>query len=386
MKYLIIGNGVAGTEAALTIRKNDPQGEVTIVSRSEHLFYYRPRLIEYLAGEVTLDSFTIYKEDFYRKMNVKNVLGTDVVRIDREKSSVIDEDGTEYAYDRLLLATGATCFVPKIEGRDKTGVFSLRCVRDADKIKEYCNHKTKAVVIGGGLQGLEVANSLAKLGLKVTCVEVFDQLLPRQLDEEGAMLLQTLLEKKGLSFVFPDSAASIRGEGKVESVALKSGKELPADVVVLCAGIRGRDELARQAGLNVKKGIVVNDRMQTSVYNIYAAGDPIEHRGRLYGLWPPAKEQGKAAGLNMAGVATIYEGTVLSSTLKVTGIDLYSAGDFNSQEGRVLRSNDQGVYKKFIFDNDRPVGAIVLGDAQVIQVASQVFEGKEEMEKFKQLF
>jgi nitrite reductase (NADH) large subunit len=386
MKYLIIGNGVAGVEAALAIRKNDPQGEVTIVSRSEHLFYYRPRLIEYLAGEVTLDSFTIYKDDFYQKMNIKNVPGTEVVKIDPEKNTAIAQDGTEYTYDKLLLATGATCFVPKIEGKDKTGVFSLRCVGDADKIREYCNHKTKAVVIGGGLQGLEVANSLAKLGLKVTCVEVFDRLLPRQLDNEGAGLLQALLEKKGLSFVFPDSAASIRGDGKVESVALKSGEELPSDVVMVCAGIRGRDGLARESGLSVKKGIVVNDRMQASVYNIYAAGDPVEHRGRLYGLWPAAKEQGKAAGLNMAGVATRYQGTVLSSTLKVTGIDLYSAGDFGSKEGQVLRSNHDGVYKKFVFDDDRPIGAIVLGDPQAIETASKVFEGKADVEEFKKFF
>lgn len=386
MKYLIVGNGVAGTEAALAIRKNDSDGEITIISQSAHLFYYRPRLIDYMAGEVSLDKFTIYKSQFYARMSIKNVLGTQIVKIVPHENSVISKDGNRYGYDKLLLATGADCFVPPIDGVNKKGVFSLRGVEDADSIRGYCQDITDVVIIGGGLLGLETANSLRKLGKKVTVIEVFDRLLPKQLDYEGADLLKNLLEEKGLSFVFPDMVVAVQGENKVENVVLKSGNQLRAGAVVICAGIRGRDKLAREANIEVEKGIVVNDTMQTSKEDIYCAGDPTEHDGKLYGLWPPAKEQGRIAGLNMAGISTEYKGTVCSSTLKVTGIDLYSAGDFNSQDGEVLLSKDRNSYRKFVLKNNQSIGAIVVGDQEAISVVSNVFEGNTSPEEFKKHF
>ena len=386
MKYLIIGNGVAGTEAALAIRKNDSDGEITIISQSKHLFYYRPKLIDYLADEVSLDKFTIYQNGFYERMNIRNVLGTEIVKIISDENCVIFQDGTRYGYDKLLLATGADCFVPPINGVEKKGVLTFRGVVDADNIKEYCKDITDIVAIGGGLLGLETAYSLRKLGKKVTVIEVFDRLLPKQLDYEGAALLRGLLEEKGLSFVFPDMVVAIEGEDKVENVTLKSGGQIRTDAVVISAGIRGRDMLAKEAGIKIKKGIVVNDNMQTSVENIYCAGDPIEHNGKLYGLWPAAKEQGKIAGLSMAGIATRYTGTTLSCTLKVTGIDLCSAGDIDHRDGEVLSSKNSGVYRKFILKNDKPIGAIVIGDPQAIRVVSDVFEGKAPPEEFKKYF
>ena len=386
MKYLIIGNGVAGTEAALAIRKNDSDGEITIISQSEHLFYYRPRLIDYLAGEMSLDKFTVYKSQFYGRMNIKNVLRTQIVKIAPHENSVISKDGNRYGYDKLLLATGADCFVPLIDGVNKKGVFSLRGVEDADRIRGYCQDISDVVIIGGGLLGLETANSLRKLGKKVTVIEVFDRLLPKQLDYEGADLLKNLLEEKGLSFVFPDMVVAVQGENRVENVVLKSGNQLRAGAVVICAGIRGRDKLAREANIEVEKGIVVNDTMQTSKEDIYCAGDPIEHDGKLYGLWPPAKEQGRIAGLNMVGVSTKYQGTVCSSTLKVTGIDLYSAGDFNSEDGEVLLSKDRNSYRKFVLRNNQAIGAIVVGDQEAISVVSDVFEGNTSPEEFKKYF
>jgi nitrite reductase (NADH) large subunit len=387
VKHVIIGNGVAGTEAALAIRKSDPQAEITIITESSHLFYYRPRLIEYLAGEATVDSFTIHKQDFYEKMNIKNVLSTEVTKIIPGDNRVMTKDGSSVPYDRLLVATGASCFIPRIEGVDKEGIFSMRSVGDADKIREYAKGKAKAVVIGGGLQGLETAHSLSKLGLEVTCVEVAKWLLPRQLDAEGARLLQRLLEEKGLSFVFPDFAASFGGKDGVERVTLKSGRQLDADLVVICAGIRTRSRLAKEAGLKVNKGVVVDDHLQTSAAGVYAAGDVAEHNQRVYGLWPAAKEQGEAAGLNMAGRTTEYAGTTPSSTLKVTGIDLYSAGDFNSGQGRsVLSSDHDGAYRKLVLEGGRPIGAIVVNDAQAMKAASEVFAGKAQIEEFKKYF
>lgn len=386
MKYLIIGNGVAGTEGALAIRKNDPFAEITIISESKNLFYYRPKLIDYLAGEVSLDKFTIYKNEFYEKKNIKNILGTKIVKIIPDENVVVSENGTKYGYDRLLIATGADCFIPPINGVNKRGVFDFRGVKDADNIKEYCKDITDLVVIGGGLLGLETAYSLRKLGKKVTVIEVFDRLLPRQLDNEAAALLRKLLEQKGLSFVLPDIVLAIEGEDKVENVVLKSGRQIRANAAIICAGIRGRDGLAREANIRIEKGIVVNDYMQTSIENIYCAGDPAEHNGKLYGLWPPAKEQGRIAGLNMAGVTTQYRGTVCSSALKITGIDVYSAGDFNARDTEVLLSKNQNAYRKFVLKNNKPIGAIAVGDSEAVRAALMVFGSKAAPEEFKKYF
>ena len=386
MKYLIIGNGVTGTEAALTIRKNDPVGETTIITESEHLFYYRPKLIDYLAGEITIDKMIIYQKEFYDKRNIQNILSTRIERIVPQDKIAVSENGTKYGYDKLLLATGASCFIPPIQGSNKPGVFSLRGIKDADDIKAYCRDLTDVVVIGGGLLGLETAYSLRKLDKKVTVSEVYGRLLPRQLDEDGAAILRRMLEDKGLSFILPGVVQAIEGEGKVESVTLKSGVPVKTDMVLICAGIRGRDKLAKNIGATVRKGIVVNDYMQTSVDQIYCAGDPAEHHGSLYGLWPPAKEQGMIAGLNMAGVPTPYRGTICSSTLKITGIDVYSAGDIETDDTEILLSKDKGAYRKLLLKNEKAVGTIVVGDSKAVIMASRMFAGETVTDEFKNYF
>jgi len=386
MKYLIVGNGVAGTEAALAIRKNDSLGEITMISESKNLFYYRPKLIDYLAGEVTLDQFTVYKDEFYEEKDIKNILGTRIMEIIPFENIVVTENGTKYGYDKLLIATGADCFIPPIDGVNKRGVFDFRGVEDADNIKEYCKDITDIVVIGGGLLGLETAYSLRRLGKKVTVIEVFDRLLPKQLDKDAALLLRRLLEEKGLSFVLPSGVLAIGGENKAENIVLKSGEKIKANAVIICTGVKGRVELAKEAHIKIDKGIIINDHMQTSMENIYCAGDPAEHDGRLYGLWPAAREQGRIAGLNMAGIPTEYGGTVCSSALKVTGIDVYSAGELNAQDAEVLLSKNQNVYRKFLLRNNRPLGAIVVGDPEAVRVASRVFEDRTASEEFKKYF
>ncbi len=385
MKYIIVGNGVAGVEAALAIRKSDSEGEITIISESKNLFYYRPRLIEYLADEISVDKFTLYKEDHYEKNRIQNVLNTRIVRIDIHKKSVVSEDGREFSYDRLLLATGALPFMPGVKGADLRGVFSLRGVTDADSIKEYCRDLTEVTVVGGGLLGLENAFSLSRLGKRVTVVEFRSWLLPRQLDEEGGRLLQRMLEAKGLSFVLDDSVEILRGQDSVQSVLLKSGREIKTDAVIFSSGIECRGELARQAGLEVNRGILVDDHLRTSVPDIYAAGDPAEHKGCLYGIWPAARDQGRIAGLNMAGIPTPYKGTVLSNVLKITGIDLYSAGDFNASGAEVYSSISDSSYKKLLLAEGKVVGIIVLGDADAVKTGQRVMERGGNPEDFKKL-
>jgi nitrite reductase (NADH) large subunit len=221
------------------------------------------------------------------------------------------------------------------------------------------------------------------LGKNVVVVEFAGRLLPRQLDKEGAEILKRLLEEKGLSFVLADTVTKIEGEGKVEKVILKSGKNIKAEAVIISSGIRGRDKLAQEANIKINKGIVVDDFLQTSIENIYCAGDPLEHNGKLYGLWPAAREQGRVAGLNMAKVGTKYSGTMISCFLKVTGIELYSAGDFSLENAEVFSLKEKNVYKKFLFKDSQPIGTIVLGDQKAINMASAVFAGKKTAEEFK---
>ncbi len=387
MKYIIIGNGIAGIEAAQAIRKSDDEGDVTIIAKSKYPHYFRPRLIEYLAGKVTLEQIRIFKEDFYEKNRIENILDTKIVSIDRDTSSVVDENGKKYFYDRLLIATGGVPFVPPIKGVNTKGAFTLRGITDSDKILDYCKNLDDIVVVGGGLLGLETAHSLALLGKKVSVIEVAPSLLPRQLDMNGGSILKKILEERGMVFYAGESVSTIVEEkGSIKSVQLESGKVVDADAVIISAGIRPKVELAENAGLDINRGIVVNDYLQTSIDTIFAAGDNAEYRGNLYGLWFAAKEQGKIAGLNMAGVKTEYRGTVMSSQLKIAGIDLYSAGDIFLEDSEQYVSKKNDSYMKFVVKDDSAAGAVVLGDKEAIKVARKVMEGKLETAEFKKLF
>jgi nitrite reductase (NADH) large subunit len=384
MKYVIIGNGIAGTEAALTIRKIDSQGEITIVSAGKLPLYYRPKLIEYVAGTVQIPGITIYKEAYYRERDIRLMLDTTVTAVDPIAHRAIDGQGRSLAYDRLLLATGADCFLPPFPGREAAGIFTVRGVADCDVLRNYASGLDRIAVIGGGLLGLEIAYALKTLGKQITVIEVNQWLLSRQLDREGGVLLQSLLENKGLSFILNDTVAAIEAQkGRVSGISLKSGRMLDVQAVVVSAGIRGRDSLARQIGAQINKGIVVNDTMQTTVADIYAAGDPIEHRGALYGIWPAAKEQGAAAGSNMAGKLLAYTGTALSAILKITGIDLYSAGDYNAPSDDLIYSLQAEIYKKYLIQGGKLAAAMVIGDAREAKLASLVYHGKAPLAELK---
>ncbi len=386
MNYIIIGNGVAGTEAALAIRKSDPEGTVTILTSSPYLYYYRPSVIEYLADGISRDRLIIYKSDFYEKNRIQTLLGTTVTKIIPADKTVLDTAGRRHSYDRLLLATGADPAVPPIKGVDLNGVFTLREIEDADRLRAFAGGVKRAIVVGGGLLGLESAHSLAKLGLEVSVIEACGRLLPRQLDADGARTLQRLLEGKGLSFALEDGVRAIEGNGSVEKVILNSGRSMKADLVLVSAGIRGRSALAREAGITVNSGIVVDDHLETSAKDVFAAGDPIEHRGKLFGIWPAAKEQGRVAGLNMAGIPTEYNPTVMATTLKITGIDLYSAGNFDSADCDILVASSDTGYKKLLLNSGLAVGAIALGDRDAVKAAQRVMDGKGEILEFRKFF
>lgn len=363
MKYIIVGNGVAGTTAAENIRKTDPEGEITIVTDEELPFYYRVRLPDFLGGEVSEQGLVAKKKEWYEENSITLQLATKIIEGSAQDRNLRSATGEELGYDRLLLASGSTPNIPAIPGSDAKGVFTLHYIRDAKDIISHASFCKKAILIGGGLLGLEAANGLQKLGLGVTVVEFFPRLLPRQLDSEGAGRLQNILEKRGFSFKLDAKTRSIDGNDAVEGITLENGESIKGDMVVISAGVKPKLDLALQLGLACEKGLKVDSRMQTSHPDIYAAGDIIEFEGKTYGIWPAASDQGKVAGTNIAGGDAIYEGTTMSNILKVAGIDLASAGeiDENSRFNSKIVATDT-IYKKVVMDNNRVIGCIMLGD------------------------
>ncbi|MCG6878178.1 MAG: FAD-dependent oxidoreductase [Deltaproteobacteria bacterium] len=363
--YLIVGNGAAGTHAAETIRKEDGNGRITMVTDEDLPFYYRIRLNELISGDVTEADLLAKKKEWYGDQHIDLRTSTRVEAGDAKKKTLITADGQTLAYDELLLATGSHSFIPPIKGSDKKGVFSLRSVQDARDISSWAETVETVVLIGGGLLGLETGNGLRKSGKQVTVVEFFPRLLPRQLDVDGAGRLQQIMEEMGFSFRLGAKTQEIRGADAVAEVLLEGDEKLPADMVVVSAGVRPNMELAEPLGLNHDKGIQVNERLETNQPHIYAAGDAAEFQGMPYGIWPAAMEQGKIAGTNMAGGDLTYDGTTMANTLKVVGVDLASAGNIdveNELDSRIL-SNEK-VYKKIVLQNDRILGCIMLGDTR----------------------
>ena len=364
-KYVIVGNGVAGFTAAQNIRKIDAQGEISIVSNEDLPPYYRIRLNDYIAGEVSEQGLQLKNPSWYQENSIDLLLNTEVETGDPEKKIIVTTEGSQIEYDKLLIATGSHSFIPPVEGADKEGVFALRNIHNAREISQWAQGVENVVMIGGGLLGLETANALRKLGKRVVVVEFFPRLLPRQLDEEGAAKLRSNMEKMGFEFKLGLKTKTLQGEDIVNTALLDNGDEIPAEMTVFSAGVRPNIQLASSMDLQLNKGIVVDDYLQTSDPDIYAAGDVAEWSGTLYGIWQPAMEQGQIAGANMAGESDIYQGTTMSTKLKVVGIDLASAGEIDTEgkyESKVYSEGD--AYKKVIIDNNRIIGCIMLGDLQ----------------------
>lgn len=369
MKYIVIGNGVAGVSAAEAIRKNDPSASITIFSGENYYHYSRPRVIEFLAGKVSIDGITIRNGEFYKKNNIHLVQPVRVASVNPERKIVRLEDETEERYDKLIVAAGANSFLPPVPGSDAEGVFTLRTIHDALRIIEFSQGKRDAVIIGGGLLGIEAGSSLTQRGLKVTIVEVFDRLLPRQLDTESAAILRRLLEMKNLSFLLPRHLQTIskQADGRLQ-ISFTDGDPLSADLALFSAGIRPNMDILQGSGIETARGIKVNDFLQTSVDSVYAAGDIAEHRGVIYGLWSAAREQGQIAGMNASGGRVAYAGSLLSTTLKVAGINVVSLGsiepDANTQ---TLVQSGLDSIRTFFIKDEKLVGAVLVGDISRFQ-------------------
>jgi len=381
MRLLVIGNGVAGVTTARLVAERDASAEITIYSDEPYPYYARPRLIELLAGRVAPESMAFYPEEWYQKRGLHVELGRRVVGIKPQAHEITLDDGWSAAYDRLVLATGAHAWVPPIPGANMEGVLTLRSMRDALALRERASGGGQAVILGGGLLGLDTATALRAQRMGVLVVEMAPRLLPRQLDAEGAVVLQRAIEEQGVEVLTGDTCALIeRRNGRV-GLGLKSGRTLEADLVVISAGVRPNLELAREAGLACNNGLLVNERLLTSAPDVYAVGDVAEFSGRVWGIIPAALAQAQVAAAQVIGNGdVIYKDIVPSATLKVTGIDLTSMGEVNLQgDGFVeVRREDaaKGAYKKLVIRNGQVVGAIVLGDRSSVRAISQLIERK----------
>jgi len=369
-RLVLVGNGMAGVRALEELLKIAPDlYDITVFGAEPHPNYNRILLSPVLAGEQTLDQIVLNPLSWYAENGITLHLGKKVVAVDRTRRVVKADDGAEAPYDRLLIATGSNPFILPVPGKDLPGVIAYRDIADTQAMIDAATKYRHAVVIGGGLLGLEAANGLMLRGMQVTVVHIMPWLMERQLDDTAGQLLQKSLEDRGLKFrigaqtqeLIPDK------DGRVVAVRFKDGTEIPADLVVMAAGIRPNTELAEKIGLHCQRGIVVNDTMQTITDpRIYAIGECAAHRGIAYGLVAPLFEQGKVCATHLAqfGIGR-YTGSQTSTKLKVTGIDLFSAGEFMGGEGTeqiVLSDPFGGVYKKLVIKGDKLVGACLYGD------------------------
>jgi nitrite reductase (NADH) large subunit len=366
-KLVVIGNGMAGCRAVEEILERDgDRYDITIFGAEPRVNYNRIMLSPVLAGEKTFDEIVINSAEWYAENDIELVSGDPVSHIDRAAKTVLSQSGRVEPYDKLLIATGSDPFIIPIPGNDLAGVITFRDLDDVDKMLAAAEKGGDAVVIGGGLLGLEAAHGLSLRGMKVTVVHLMPTLMERQLDEAAGYLLRQELEKRGQTILTGANTKVIHGiEGHVAGIELEDGTRVKADIVVMAAGIKPATGLAKSAGLECERGIVVDDHMVTSDPDILAVGECVQHRGACYGLVAPLWEMCRSLADHLTDAPTGYAGSVTSTKLKVSGIDLFSAGDFSGGddcEDIVMRDAARGVYKRVVLKENRLIGAVLYGD------------------------
>jgi nitrite reductase (NADH) large subunit len=364
-RLVVVGNGMAGMNCLEQILKHAPRFTVTVFGDETHVNYNRIMLSSVLAGEKAADDIVINGREWYEKHGIDLRVGVRIVDVDAAAKTVTGNDGSVTPYDVLLLATGSNAFMPPIQGLDKDGVFAFRTLDDTRALLERSGQGKKAIVIGGGLLGLEAARGLQVQGCDVTVVHLMSTLMERQLDPDGGQYLLGKMEDLGVKVMLGRTTTAILGNGHVEGVALSDDSILEADVVVVAAGIRPNVDLAVKAGLAVNRGVLVNDHMETSSDDIFAVGECVEHRGVCYGLVAPLYDQAKVLAATMTGnKGPTYTGTVQAAKLKIMGVDVFSAGDWSEQNAEPVRFEDRalGIYKKLTVRSGKLAGVILVGD------------------------
>jgi len=368
-RLVVIGNGMAAMRTVEELLEHSPNVyDITVFGAEPHGNYNRIMLSPVLAGEKKFEEIILHPKSWYAERGITLHTSDPITSIDRRKRVVKAASGIEASYDRMLLATGSNPIVLPVPGKDLPGVVTFRDLQDVDSMLRAAQQYHRAVVIGGGLLGLEAANGLLRQGMDVTVVHLLDTLMERQLDKPAAQLLRASLEKRGLKFHMPAQTAAILGDTRVTGVRFANGTEIAADIVVMAVGIRPNVDLAKSVGLRCERGVLVNDTLQTFDPSIYAVGECVQHRNNTYGLVAPLWEQARVCATHLAELGmSRYRGSLVSTQLKVTGIDLFSAGDFSDAPGTeslVMRDAKRGVYKRLIIQNNKVRGAVLYGDVK----------------------
>ncbi|MFZ7138542.1 MAG: NAD(P)/FAD-dependent oxidoreductase [archaeon] len=379
VKYLIIGGSAGGVGAVEAIREADPTGTIALISEEPFPQYSRPMISEFVSQEATLATMKYRSEQFWKKHNVHAYTGKTAVKVDFDKKIVELDDGQKLEYEKLLLATGGTPAIPQMDGITKDGVFTFTELASAEGITSKLEHAKSAVVIGGGLIGVSVADALVKRGIKITLVEVNDRLIHIVLDEKASHLAENVIKATGTKLVFGQTVKQILGKqenpNEVVGVLLQDDTVISCDLVILAVGVNPRVELVENSKVDVKKGIIVDRFMQTNVPDVYACGDATEahdflvKENRRLPLWPLAHVGGRVAGYNMAGQTTEYEGGTVMSSMNYFRLPIISVGQINPEDSEnyeilVDVQPEKPTYKKIVLKDDVIVGFIFLGEVE----------------------
>ncbi|MBM2825045.1 MAG: FAD-dependent pyridine nucleotide-disulfide oxidoreductase [Dehalococcoidales bacterium] len=396
VKYLIIGNSAGGVGAAEAIRLVDKSGTIAIVSDEPYPAYSRPLISEYLAERCPLERMLFRPADFYAKQNIRALLDTTVERIDIASHSVHLANNREITWEKLLLATGGSPIVPRIEGIELKGVFTFATLGDAKLIDQFLiqyPRRARAVIIGGGLIGISVTEALVKRGVEVTVVEMKDRVLNTILDEEASALVDQVLRQAGVEIVVGQTVAKVRSysAGDTTSVILDNSRPIPCELVIAAIGVRPRTELAVAAGIKVNRGIIVDRHMATSIPDIYACGDAAEAYDFIYGenrltpVWPNAYLGGRVAGFNMAGKTTEYPGGTAMNSLSYFGLAVISAGIISPPDSsyEILNNRHGSTYKKVVLKDGYIVGMVFIGDIEKSGIVFSLMKDRIKVDDFK---
>jgi nitrite reductase (NADH) large subunit len=401
MKVLIIGNNISGTFTAQNIRALNDEVEIQIYTQESYPYYTRVKLPELISEKVTIDDLIVFNEDWYKNKQISLDLNKVINKIDLASKKVqIEGESSLVSYDKLILALGSMPNIPPIKNankfkQDKKGVFTLRSIDDALEIKNFIKKEDvkRAIVIGGGLLGLELANQINNSNLETTVVEFFPRLLPRQLDEECGAMLKDEIQSRGIKVVLDAATEEILGNGSVTGIKLKGGQQIESEIVLIQAGIRPTIDLAKEAGIQTNRGIIVNEFLETSEQDIYAVGDCIEYKEQIWGIIPACMEQSKIVAASALGLKNVdYKGTTPKNTLKIIGLELTSMGiiDPSQEQGgawEILKKADKKdcCYQKIVLKGNKLKGAILFGDNKAMSYVSNKMEEDVDREELKKL-
>ena len=386
--YAIIGGGAAGLNAAKAIRERDKTGSIYMLSNEAYPAYNRPMLTKSLVAGLDAEQIAVQEASWYEENNVCLLLGKNVVSIDTEKKEIHTDDGAKFKYTKLIYALGSECFIPPIQGADQPEVIAIRRLSDTQKVTELLPQTKEAVVIGGGVLGLEAAWELKKARCKVTVLELAPRLMGRQLDEGAGEMIKAVSEAQGITIHTGVQIEAIEGDGHVTGVRLGDGRVFPAQLVIVSCGVRANVTVAKAAGIETDRAVVVNSRMETSAADVYACGDCAQYQGINYAIWPQAVEEGKTAGANAAGETLEYTGVPAALTFHGMNTALFAIGDNGSHPDLVYRTVEfkdmaRKQYEKYYFRNNRLCGAILIGD---VSRMGEMTEAVEKRASFGELF